>query len=371
MISDNLKISQRQFGRMVILDWLAKAALLLPGFAAKESGRSFVLSMALGGVLALAYAWLVGRLARCMEQGFTDYVEERLGTGCAWILTLIYFCYAFLNTVFLLRLFGIVAVTFILPESSQEVLMAVVLLGGVYIVSGGLEVRARVSEVLFNVVLYPLLLLLLCAAFSTNSGYLTPGRAELSLETAKHGMQVFIVFGGMGIFLFLVPSINRKERMGRTLMRAAAVTGVSAIALLLAAIGAFGEAGMRAFAWPAITLMSSAEIPGGFLQRWDVIFTALLLASFFAAVSAGLFYMRKLAAGLFYRKHPVPGPLAALLAYAAALWCGSYGTAARVYTVINGYLCVPLMVLFTLLLAVVECADKKLGHAKKDKIPGR
>lgn len=359
MISTNQKISQRQFGRMVVLDWLAKAVLLLPGFAAGVSGRSFVLSVFLGVLLALGYAWLVGRIAKHMEQDFTAYVEERLGGGCARLLVLLYLGYAFLNTVFLLRLFGVLAVTFILPEASQEVLMGAVVLGAVYIVSGGLEVRARVSEVLFSVVVYPLLILLLCAAFSANSGYLAPGRAELSLETARHGMQAFIAFGGMGIFLFIVPAMNRKERMGCTLMRGAAVTGAAGIALLLAAIGAFGEAGMRASAWPAVTLMSSARIPGGFLQRWDVIFTGLLLSSFFAAVGAGLFYMRRLGAELFGRKTPAPGPLMALLVYAGALWCGSYGTALRVYTVVNGYLCVPLLVLFTLLLAVVERAKRR------------
>lgn len=359
MIFNNQKISQRQFGRMVILDWLAKAAFLLPGFAAGVSGRSFILSVILGVLLALGYAWVVGRIALHMEQGFTVYVEERLGEGCARILILLYLCYAFLNTVLLLRLFGVLAVTFILPEASQEALMGAVVLGAVYMVSGGVEVRARVSEVLFSVVVYPLLLLLICAAFSTDPGYLTPGKAEISLETAKHGLQAFIAFGGMGIFLFLVPAMNRKEKTGRTLLRAAAATGAAVTALFLAAIGAFGEAGMRASAWPVITLMSSAEIPGGFLQRWDVIFTGLLLSSFFAAVGAGLFYMRRLGAELFHRKTPVPGPVMALLAYAGALWCGSYGTALRVYTMVNGYLCVPLLVLFTLLLAVVECAKRR------------
>lgn len=53
----------------------------------------------------------------------------------------------------------------------------------------------------------------------------------------------------------------------------------------------------------------------------------------------------------------------ALFVYAGALWCASYETAARVYTVLGGYLCVPLLVGFTLLLAVVECAGRKNGKA--------
>lgn len=82
MISGNQKISQRQLGRMVILDWLAKAALLLPGFAAGEDGRSFVLSACLGVLLVLAYAWLVSRVGKRMDREFAAYAEERLGGGC-------------------------------------------------------------------------------------------------------------------------------------------------------------------------------------------------------------------------------------------------------------------------------------------------
>ena len=170
MISENQKISQRQFGRMVVMDWLAKAALLLPGFAENESGRSFILSLIAGVSLAVAYAWVVGWTARHMEQGMYAYTAERLGGGCAKVLMLFYFCYALMNSVLLVRLFGVVAQVFVLPEMSQSVLMAAVVLGGVYIISGGLEVRARVSEVLFSALLYPLLFLLVCAAFSPESG---------------------------------------------------------------------------------------------------------------------------------------------------------------------------------------------------------
>lgn len=361
MISDNLKISTRQFGRLVVLDWLAKAVLLLPGFAGDLSSRSFLLSL-FGGVLsAFVYAWLVGKMACQVRGSFHTYVCESMGRGFARFLALLYVCYAFLNTVLLVRLFGMIAVTFVLPEASQEILMAAVLLGGVYILSGGLEVRARVGEVFYTVVLYPLVFLLVCIAFSLDPGYLSPGNAELSLRMAGHGMKAFTVFGGMGIFLYLIPHLNSRQAAGHTLKRAVVVTGAVVCSLFLASIGAFGGSGMRALAWPVVTLMSSAEIPGGFLQRWDVIFTGLLLASFFPAVSAGMFYMQTLTVEIFERKTRPRGALIALAVFAAALWCGSYGTAVRVYTIVNGYLCVPLAVMCTVILGVVEFVKRRKG----------
>ena len=354
MFSDNMKISARQVQRLIVLDWIAKAGLLMPRFAAGASGRSFILSLVGGIVLSLLYAWMVGKLSEQVEGSFYDYIKERLGQGCAWLLSLLYICYAFVNTVFLVRLFAAVAVTFVMPETSLEVLMGSVLIGSMYIVYGGLAVKARVGEILFGVVLYPLLFMLLCAVLSVDSNYLAPGRAEISLQTLKHSLQMFIVFGGMGIFLFLSPSLNKRKAMKSILYRAVMLTAGGAFVTFLAAIGAFGESGMRALPWPAIILMSSAEVPGGFLQRWDVVFTSLLLAGFFVSVSTGLFYMKFLAGQVLGMERKLFIPVSALLVFAAAVWCGSYETAASVYVIINGYLLVPLLVLFTLLLLMVE-----------------
>ena len=198
MISENQKISQRQFGRMVVMDWLAKAALLLPGFAENESGRSFILSLIAGVSLAVAYAWVVGWTARHMEQGMYAYTAERLGGGCAKVLMLFYFCYALMNSVLLVRLFGVVAQVFVLPEMSQSVLMAAVVLGGVYIISGGLEVRARVSEVLFSALLY-------ARHFLRNPGIWGLGEQSFPCRQQNMVCKHLLHSEGQGFFYFWVP----------------------------------------------------------------------------------------------------------------------------------------------------------------------
>ncbi len=86
------------------------------------------------------------------------------------------FAMLFVNTVFMIRLFAVIASLFMLPETAHMLLMLMVLAGGYFIAAGGLEVRARVGEILYGVVLYPLALMLLFAAFSINPGIWDPGR---------------------------------------------------------------------------------------------------------------------------------------------------------------------------------------------------
>ncbi len=64
--------------------------------------------------------------------------------------------------------------------------------------------------------------------------------------------------------------------------------------------------------------------------------------------------MRFLTERVFAKKSSAYLPVLTLLVLAASVWCSSYETAAQVFTVVNGYILVPLAVLFTIFLIVLE-----------------
>ena len=360
MFSENEKISSRQLKRLIVLDWIGKAGLLLPLFIENSDGRSFTVSLLIGLALTIGYvcltAWLGGRI----QEDFFGYIQNRMGRGAALCLCLIYWLYAFVNTIYLVRLFGEVAGTFLLPEIDQEILMAMAAATGCYGAWFGLEARARTADALYRILLIPLGVLLLAAAFYVRPDYLEPGQADFSLQLLQHGLQVFIAFGGAGIFLFAAPRVEKKQEYGSALKKSVLIVGCAVLAMFLTAIGTFGEGGVRALPWPVITLMSTVEVPGGFLQRWDVVFTGLLLTTFFLASSTGMFYIRLMTEQLLpWRKGRIYLALASLAVFLAACWCKTYETAARVYVVVNGYILIPLAVGFTCLLCLIEWNKKR------------
>ena len=361
MFSENQKISRRQLQRLLVVDWLGKAGLLLPHVSERATGRDFMISLLLGMAITLCYAWLIGWISKYVQVGFYTYIRNRLGGGVAGIVSVIYICYIFVNTVYLVSVFAAIATTFMLPESSPYLLMGMVLLGGVYMAAGGLEAGARVGEILYGVVLYPLAFMLLFAAFAIQPDYLKAGQATFNYRTARHGLEIFTAFGGMGVILFLSPYMSKKEAIAAALKKSTVTIGIGIFLTFLVCIGLFGESGMWATSWPVITLMSSVDIPGGFLRRWDVIFTGLLLAGFFVAVAIGLFYMRFLLREVLGRDRSSYLPVVTVLVFGAAFWCGSYETAGQVMTVVNGCIMVPLAIFFTLLIAVVEFVKRRKG----------
>lgn len=355
MFSENQKISGRQLQRLVVLDWAGKASLLLPLFIEHSDGRSFVLSLLMGLAGAFGYICLIAWVGKQIRNDFYGYIQNRMGRGAAIVICLIYWFYALVNTVYLVRLFGEIAGTFLLPELPQEVCLAMLTAAGCYGAWGGLESRARTAEVLYRILLIPLGILLFLAALHVQPEYLSPGQARVSMQSLRHGMQIFIAFGGAGIFLFVTPRLNAREKIGRSLKKSILLVGAGVLAIFLTSIGTFGEGGMQALPWPVITLMSTVEVPGGFLQRWDVIFTGLLLSTFFVASTTGMYYIRLMTEQLLpWGKRRGYLVAAAVLVFLAACGCESYEAAARIYVILNGYVMVPLSVGFTCILALIE-----------------
>lgn len=354
MFADNSKISGRQLKRVVVLDLIGKAGLLLPRFTDQADGRSFIISLLIGVALALFYAWILEWLSRYIDRDFYGYIKDILGGGAAWLVSILYLCYLFVNCVYIARLFAVVAVHFMLPEASQIPFMIMVLIAGMYIAGHGLESGGRIGEILYGIILLPLAIMLFFAVFSIDPEYLQPRAADYTLQMVKHGLQMFTVFGGMGVFLFVAPNLSGIERHRYALRKGILVTGVSVLLIFLVAVGTFGESGMRALPWPALTLMSSVDIPGGFLQRWDIIFTGLLLVTFFLAMGTGMFCMDLMTEKLLKKKNRLYIPLLGVIVLGAAVWCGSYETATQVYVTVNGYILIPIAVTFTLFLVIIE-----------------
>lgn len=64
MFSENNRISGRQMYRLMTYDLLGIGTLLVPQMLAKTAGRDGILSIGIGMAAALAYLWILRRLAR-------------------------------------------------------------------------------------------------------------------------------------------------------------------------------------------------------------------------------------------------------------------------------------------------------------------
>jgi len=354
MFSGNERISAGQLLRLIVLVLFVKGALLLPVFANGISGLLFVF------LLLLLFCLLINVLAKNVKDSLFSYVEERLGKWNAILLGIWSLGFLLVNAAYFFRTFGILAQRYILPEQPEAVLMALALCGAVYLATGGIEVQGRNAGIWYPVLLIPMLLLLFFAGLPVKTEpqdiaemfSVRLGAGDLLLQLG--------VFGELPLFLLLLTRSGRRAKSRKAFFRGTFKAFLLLFLLFLILTGTFGQNGIDSLEFPVVSLMSAARIPGGFLERWDVIFTGLLLMGLLIGAQYSLYIGGVIGEKLFPKgSHRVVVPVLAVVAYLVAMIPENYEKGVEVYGMISGYFFMPGILAVLLLLLWIEKIKKK------------
>ncbi len=292
MFSKNNKISKRQMFRLLTYDLLGIGTLLLPSALAGSAGKNGIASIVAGLVAGLLYSLVIGWVVNAMEEGesYPACLKRCFGKLPGTILIFCYVLYFVLLGGYVSYIFGHLIVTELLKEQSFYWIVAGILALSAYAVFEGIEGRARIYEILFWFLMAPLLVMLFFAARDVEWARLFP-----LYETDMRGMSVgsyisFEVFSLSGIALFLAPFARKRTSIRGACMGAVLFGGLVLLALYAVLQGIFGSLSMQAMEYPAVTLMSMIQIPGGFLQRQDALMVAIWFFTIFALLSSSMFY---------------------------------------------------------------------------------
>lgn len=371
MFADNGKISARQTASLLFGDWIAKMLLLLPMLRKSLSGWDFLLAAALGGVWVFFYLMLLAKISGSLRGSFTHFLEERLGRYPARIAGGLYLLYLLLNVTFLARMTGKICVGFLLPETSENVLSAAVLAVGAASAFGDRQTRARAAEFFVFPIAAALAVMLLASFGNVRMAYFQVGEGFDAAQIFLRSGAVFAAFSGASVLLYEAAHINRK---GREFRRALAcgflITMLFLLAAFAAALGVLGEGSLLRLSFPVLTLMGSASLPGGFLQRWDAVFLAFLLFSLLLACASSFHFMRNIAAEIAPQKIKEKNRRCAwavcLLSFFLLWLTGDYETAQNLF--LRWALCclLPVTAAIPVLIWVIEkCVTKKKLTKKK------
>ena len=183
-----------------------------------------------------------------------------------------------------------------LLENQFQLILVLLMLLTFYGAVGGIEGRARVYEILFWIVLIPLLLMMLSALPAVDMNYWQPIFSATKSGVLRGGYRIF--FGCSILFLlpFLVEHVKKRESLCQAGKWALAITGGILILLYLVLLGTFGSVALATIPYPAVTLMSRVQITGGFLKRVDAIMFGIWFFTLFALLNSLMFFAGKLLA---------------------------------------------------------------------------
>lgn len=298
MFSENNRISGRQGFRLLTYDLLGLSTLLAPTVLAGVSGRDGIFSIGFGIAAALLYLKLLSAVTGDMNGSYPEYLEQKLGAFAGKAIQTGYLIYFVLLAGYTAYLFSDIVLQNLLREESFWLIVVLLLLLACYGLWGGIEGRARVYELLFWFIMIPLFFMLFSALDEIKTDYWTPVAMTGAGGILAGGYYVFVCFSLVFLVLYLSEYIPEKKMLVKAGRTAVIFAGVIHAVLYLILLGIFGSGALAHMQFPAVTLMSTVKISGGFLKRADAFMFGIWFFTLYAILNSMVFYGARILKGL-------------------------------------------------------------------------
>lgn len=288
--AQNESISPRQLYRLYVFNLLGVGTLVLPNNLAKLGKYAFI-SIALGVFMAWLFMWIVSEV-RERRKTIYDRSIDKTKYAKMLIYDLIIAIYELSQAAFLAWIFVKLIRDSLIPDESFTVVLLVIMAVCAYALSGGVECRARVYEVVFFFVLIPLAAMLLFALSDVRLDYLMiKDRVGVDFGIADIFAGAYYVFAA-SISVFNILFVRERTASQIRWSVSKAILTYAGILFLLYAVllGSFGKYSLSEIEFPAVVLMSDVQIKGSFFKRADALMLSVWFFTLFSVLNMSLYY---------------------------------------------------------------------------------
>lgn len=295
MFSENNQISGRQVFRLLTYDFLGMGTLLLPTMLADTVGRDGIFCILAGILSTFLYLKLLRYLLKGMKTSYPDFLKQKCGKICGYMLWGGYFLYFILMASYTAYLFSTLMLNGLVENISFYLVLLLILLLAFYGMAGGIEGRARVYEMLFWFLMIPLFLMLFAACREVKPAYWSPVFVADGKEMLNGSYYVFFCYSMVSIVLFLKEYVADRRKCVGAAEKAVWFSGGVFAVLYLILLGLFGVDALAQMKFPAVTMMSRVQVTGGFLKRTDAFMFSIWFFTLYAMLNSMVFYSGNLA----------------------------------------------------------------------------
>ena len=295
MFSENNQISGRQVFRLLTYDFLGMGTLLLPTMLADTAGRDGIFCILAGILSTFLYLKLLRYLLKGMKTSYPDFLKQKCGKICGYVLWGGYFLYFILMASYTAYLFSTLMLSGLVENISFYLVLLLILLLAFYGMAGGIEGRARVYEMLFWFLMIPLFLMLFAACREVKPAYWSPVFVADGKEVLSGSYYVLFCYSMVSIVLFLKEYVSDDKKHISAAEKAVGFSGGVFAVLYLILLGLFGVDALAQMKFPAVTMMSRVQVTGGFLKRTDAFMFSIWFFTLYAMLNSMVFYSGNLA----------------------------------------------------------------------------
>ncbi|MBP1933789.1 GerAB/ArcD/ProY family transporter [Ammoniphilus resinae] len=239
-------------------------------------------SILLGGVLALFFAWLVAKLAsRFPRQTFLQYTTTLVSKPVAIFLTILLAFHLMQFTAYEMRTVANISKVYLFDRTPVEVIALLFLLVVTYGVA-----CSSVGLFRLNLLFLPIVLLIAILLLIMNIGYFEPGNLKPVFSTKWTGYfqgarETLFAFLGFEILLVYIAMTNQPEKTPKAVMIGMSIPLLLYLFVFIIVVGVFGHTAMIQLTDPTIEIAKEVEVPGEFFERFESLFFTIWIMTIF------------------------------------------------------------------------------------------
>ena len=275
---------------------LGMGVLTLPRNVTEDAqGQDGWISVILATLILLFMGWLIIRLNRYYP-GLTYFQYSKLIWG-KWIgnlTNLVFASYLLVTSGYELRGMAEVTHFYLLPLTPPEITILLMVLVGIYLMTGGIIAIARVFEILLPITLIFFFVVLATSftVFEWRNIMPVMGMGVEPVIKGIHGSA--LTLSGYEFMLVLNAFMQYKQKAWKAISIGIMVPSLFYVVIVIAVVGGLGSEQTMTLTFPTIELIRSYELTGILFERYEVFLLAVWLMQIFSTY-VGMHYVLCLA----------------------------------------------------------------------------
>ncbi|ABP66611.1 spore germination protein [Caldicellulosiruptor saccharolyticus DSM 8903] len=276
IVNDNDKISSFQCFVLFVSAMIGIGIMFMPSGVAKYADQNGWIVVLLGGIISFLVFMLLFKIAMSNpDVTFIELLDSAFGKVLGIVFSFIYVIYFVVFSSFETRLIAETAKEFLFNLTPTEVLIITFLLTCGYISRYGVEVIARMCEILMPGIIVIIIVLSFFVYQRLDFSNLLP-ILNIPIKKLIQGIgSTIFSFLGFEVFLFFLPYIRRKDKLIKSAFFGFSVTILVYEVIIIFCTADFGSKEMQTMVWPTLNLFRDVTVLEIVIERPESIVVAL------------------------------------------------------------------------------------------------
>lgn len=264
--------------------------LTLPRTIAKATNSTDGwISILIGGMIALLFAWVCAKLAvKLNRKNFFDYTASLTAQPVAYMVSFVYALYFMAFTAYITRSMAELSKQFLFERTPLEIISLAFMLVVIYAVSG-----SRVGIIRLAVLFLPFVLIVTGMFLLLSINLFTVTNLKPFFHTGLKGLmegtkETIFSFLGFEAILFYGTLMRKPQKAPKLVMIAVMVSMLTYLLIYIFTIAIFSFEVTQNITYPTLELAREVSVPGEFFERLESLFLIFWVLSIFTTTSIAL-----------------------------------------------------------------------------------